>query len=141
MRPNPLNGAKMIYSYKRFCKSLPQSFMGRLARALACLILAPIVLAIGYAAIICVVGGLWLLVGLLGDPASLIPYAFIVLTFMLLWISWEIVRSRKLYRKYMREQVRADLEAVVLAPTGNFTKFDCKMAADALYEIQPKLVV
>lgn len=115
--------------------------MGRLARALLCLILAPFVLAIGYAAILCVAGAMWLLVGLLGDPVSLIPYAFIVLTFMPLWISWEIVRSRKLYRKYMREQDRADLEAVVLAPTGNFTKFDCKMAAEALYEVTPKLAV
>jgi uncharacterized membrane protein YphA (DoxX/SURF4 family) len=131
----------MIYSYKQFCKNLPQSFMGRLARALACLFLAPFVLAIGYVAVICVVGGMWLLVGLLGDPAALIPYAFIVLTFMLLWSSWEIVRSRKLYRKYMLEQVREDLEAVVLTPAGNFTKFDCKMAANALYENQPKLVV
>ena len=131
----------MIYSYKRFCKSLPRTLMGRLARALACLILAPFVLAVGYAAIICIVGGLWLLVGLLGEPASLIPYAFIVLTFMLLWISWEILRNRKLYRKYMREQERADLEAVVLAPKESFTKFDCKIAAEALYEGQPKVIV
>lgn len=131
----------MIHSYKRFCKSLPQSLIARMARALACLILAPIVLAIGYAAVLCVAGGMWLLVGLMGDPAALIPYAFIALTFLLLWSSWEIARSRKLYRKYMREQAREELVAVVLAPSGNFTKFDCKVAADALYEIQPKLVV
>ena len=115
--------------------------MARMARALACLILAPVVLAIGYVVIICVIGGMWLLVGLLGDPASLIPYGFIVLTFMVLWSSWEITRNRKLYRKYMREQAREDLEAVALSTSGNFTKFECKIAVDALYEIQPKLVV
>lgn len=115
--------------------------MARIARAITCLILAPFVLAIGYAVVLCVAGGMWLFVGLLGDPASLIPYAFILLIFILLWSSWEIVRSRKLYRKYMLKQARQDLEAVVLKPSGNFTKFDCKIAADALYEIQPKLVV
>lgn len=131
----------MIYSYKRFCKNHPQAFIGRLARALVCLFLAPFVLAIGYAAILCVVGAMWLLVGLLGDPAPLIPYAFIALTFLLLWGSWEVLRSRKLYREYMHNQQRTDLESVVLSPSGNFTKFDCKVAADVLYENQPKLVV
>jgi len=113
--------------------------MARLARALACLALAPVVLAIGYLMIICVFGGIWMLAGLLGDPAALIPYAFVVLTFMLLWSSWEIRRSRKLYRKYMSEQSKEDLEAVLFAPTETFTEFDRKMAVTAIYEGQPKL--
>ncbi|MNG21671.1 hypothetical protein D3C84_1060650 [compost metagenome] len=115
--------------------------MTRLARALTYFVLAPVVLAVGYLVIICVFGGMWLLAGLLGDPAAMIPYAFVVLTFMLLWSGWEIRRSRILYRKYIKAQTKADLEVVVFAPAETFTKFDRKMAVTAIYEGLPKLGV
>ncbi|MNJ57560.1 hypothetical protein D3C77_531540 [compost metagenome] len=131
----------MIYSYKRFRKSLPLSIGGRLARALACAFLAPFVLAIAYVVISCIIGGLWLLSGMLGDPAALIPYACCAFIFMVLWLSWEARRNRKLYRTYMSEQSKDALEHVALAPDGNFSKYDRVVAADVLYADQTRPAV
>ena len=133
------NGAKMPYSYKRFCKKQPKSFVARLARALACLALAPIVLAIGYLVVIGVFAALWMLAGLIGEPAALVPYAFIAIIFMLLLIGVEIRRNRRLYREYMSTQSKQDLETVALSSGKSFTPFDRKMAVSAIYDNQQKL--
>lgn len=135
----PQKWCLMIYTYKRFCKNLHNSFAGRMARAITCLVLAPIVLAVTYLVFICVMSGMWMLAGLLGDPAALVPYIFVLLTFILLWSSWEIIRSRKLYRKYMADQSEEDLKDVVISSTESFTAFDRKMAINAICE-KPKMV-
>lgn len=139
--PTPTNGAKMPYSYKRFCKNQSKSFVARLARALACLALAPIVLALGYLMVIGVFAALWMLAGLIGEPAALVPYTFIALIFMLLWIGLEIRRNRRLYREYMSTQSTQDLEAVALSSGKSFTPFDRKMALNAIYANQQKMSV
>jgi hypothetical protein len=82
-----------------------------------------------------------MLLATLGDPAALAPYACIMLTFLVIWSYWEIQRNRKLYRKYMSEQPKDELETVVLSPEGSFTKFDRKIAADILYTAQPKVAI
>lgn len=120
---------------------MPQSHITRLIRALACAFLAPFVLAIVYTLLVFAAGALWLCLGALGDPAALIPYACIVFTFLVIWSCWEIQRNRKLYRKYMSEQPKDELETVVLAPAGNFTKFDRKIAADVLYSDQSNAAI
>ena len=123
----------MIYSSKQFNKSLPKSLRAQLARVCACVFLTPFVLAIAYVLVTCFISGFWLLAGLLGDPAALIPYAFCAFIFLVLWINWEVRRNRKLYRKYMSEQSMGALENVVLSPEGIFTKSDRKIAAEVIH--------
>ncbi|MDZ5605312.1 hypothetical protein SJI00_21285 [Pseudomonas sp. RP23018S] len=124
----------MIHSFKRYRKLYPTSIRTRFANLVACALAAPFVLVVLYTLIMAFIGGLWFLIGKLGNADLLMPYAFTCLTIAILYRGLDARRSRKLFTKYLAGQSKEELLKVALAPDGEYSKLDRRLAADAAHE-------
>lgn len=124
----------MIYSFKRFRKLHPTSKRSKVASLIACALAAPLVLVLLYTLVMASIGGLWFLMGKLGNADLLMPYALTGLAIAILYWCLDVRRSRELFRKYLAGQSQEELSKVALAPDGEYSKLDRRLAADAAYE-------
>jgi len=124
----------VIYSFKRFRKLHPTSKRSKVASLIVCVLAAPFVLVFLYTLVMACIGGLWFLMGKLGNADLLMPYAFTGLAIATLYWCLDARRSRKLFRKYLAGQSQEELSKVALAPDGEYSKLDRRLAADAAHE-------
>lgn len=124
----------MIYSYKRFRKLHRTSTRSKVASLIVCVLAAPFVLVFLYTLTMACIGGLWFLMSKLGDADLLMPYAFTGLAIAALYWCWESRRTQKLFRKYLAGQPLDELSKVSMAPDGEYSKLDRRLAADAAHE-------
>lgn len=130
----------MIYSFKRFHQVHRRSRLTKLAKLAACVAIAPFALALTYTLATALVGGVWFLMSKLGDPDQLTPYSFMAFAVGALYLGWESLIKRKLYRRYLASQSLDELQTIVQAPSGEYGRRERRMAADAWHAPRPAVL-